>query len=166
MLVQRAALPNEYDRRASYPFRLEKSIPIDAWPSKPFDSRRDAPETHFEWQRCDERCCLRTFVPSLVLILCVVSLMLYSVLTVVDRRLGEARDAVRPYVSEVVNHTLSILQHVDRSTISANDMVDDARSVTSRAVPAMYVALNQTERLLQRVERLSQHPVLKLSLEQ
>lgn len=164
MLVQRT------ESKQPIQFRVEKPIPLDLLlqPSQAGGrASMSGPKSskHVEPRECDERCCLRTLVPSLIALMCVGALLLYPALLLIDRRVGQAQEAVRPYMREVINHTLSILNHVDLSTIATNDVVNDARSISASATPAMQRAINQTERLLERVERLAEHPVLKLSLQ-
>ncbi len=65
-----------------------------------------------------------------------------------------------------MNHSISILEHIDKSSIGAEDIVEGARSVTNRAVPALQLALNQSAHMIERLEKLAQHPVLQLSLTQ
>ena len=69
------------------------------------------------------------------------------------------RDAARPFFLEAVNHTLSVLRHADSSTLGVTNVVDSA-------VPALQAAMNRSSELLARMEALSQHPVLQLSLTQ
>ena len=77
-----------------------------------------------------------------------------------------ATNAASPYFGEALNRTMSILQHVDDSTIGANEMVDQAQSISDQAVPAMQLALNQTAQMIARLERLAQSPVMQISLTQ
>ena len=76
------------------------------------------------------------------------------------------QNAASPYFGEALNRTMSILQHVDDSTIGANEMVDQAQSISDQAVPAMQLALNQTAQMIARLERLAQSPVMQISLTQ
>ena len=59
---------------------------------------------------------------------------------------------------------MSILQHVDDSTIGASEMVDQAQSISDQAVPAMQLALNQTAQMIARLEKLAANPVLQISM--
>lgn len=77
---------------------------------------------------------------------------------------SEVRDLSRPYIMDAVNHTLSILSHVDQSAVGAEQMVHGAVDLTNTAVPALQHALNQSAAIVDRLERLAQHPVLQLSL--
>jgi len=76
------------------------------------------------------------------------------------------RDQARPFVLEALNHTMSIIQHADKSTVGVSDVVDGARDITGAAVPALQAAMNRTSEMLARLEQLAQHPVLQLSLTQ
>ena len=80
--------------------------------------------------------------------------------------MSDAQTAAKPYLMLAVNRTLSILQNVDQSSITANGMMDGARTISDKAVPAMERALNQTSAMITRLERLARNPVLQLSLQQ
>ncbi len=75
------------------------------------------------------------------------------------------RDISRPYMVDAVNHTLSILHNIDHSSISAQEMADGARDLTSSAVPAIQHALQQSAAIVDRLEKLARNPVLQLSLQ-
>lgn len=75
-----------------------------------------------------------------------------------------AQEAAAPYIVSIMNHTISILRNVDASSFGAADVVNGARSVSSTAVPALQSALNQTAIMLARLEKLAEHPVLRVSL--
>lgn len=74
------------------------------------------------------------------------------------------RDSAQPFVMEAVNRTMSIMRHADESSIGVNDVVDGAVSITNAAVPALAAAMNQTSRMIDRLEALAKNPVLQLSL--
>jgi hypothetical protein len=78
--------------------------------------------------------------------------------------LTAARDATRPFMMQMVNHSLSILKNLDDSTTDADHLVHDARDLSSAAVPALQHALNQSASIVDRLERLARNPVLQLSL--
>ena len=75
-----------------------------------------------------------------------------------------AQAAAAPYIGEAMNHTMSILHHVDESTLGASDIVNSAHAVTDQAVPAMQLALNQTAAMIARLEKLAANPVMQISL--
>ena len=77
-----------------------------------------------------------------------------------------AHDAAAPYFGVAMNRTMSILQHVDESTIGASDMVGQAQSIADQAVPAMDRMLNQTSTMIARLEALAKNPVMQISLTQ
>ena len=77
---------------------------------------------------------------------------------------ADARDAMKPYFEELVNHTVSILRNVDSSSIGAHEVVDGARAVTNSAVPALQTALNQSALMITRLEALARNPVLQISM--
>jgi len=77
-----------------------------------------------------------------------------------------AQEAAAPYFGLAINHTMSILAHVDESTIGAHDMVGQAQSLADQAVPAMDRMLNQTSVMIARLEALAKNPVMQISLTQ
>lgn len=72
--------------------------------------------------------------------------------------------AASPYFGKAINRTMSILQHVDDSSIGASNMVEGAQAITNLAVPTMQLALNQTAAMILRLERLAANPVMQISL--
>mgnify|MGYP006079137055 CR=1 FL=1 len=75
-----------------------------------------------------------------------------------------AQEAARPYFTEAINHTMSILQHVDGATVGADAVMHGAHDLTDAAVPALQLAINQSTAIIERLERLARNPVLQLSL--
>lgn len=61
---------------------------------------------------------------------------------------------------------MSILLHADHSMIGVNDMANGAVSLTSQAVPALKLAMNQTAAMIARLEQLAKNPTIQLSLAQ
>ena len=95
-----------------------------------------------------------------ITVIAVVSVLYYKVTS----SMVEAQEIVGPHLSDAFNHTMSILKNVDESTISANGMVDKARSVSDQALPAMERVMNQTQEMISRLETLAKHPVMQISL--
>tara|TARA_B110000046_G_C13009346_1_gene405959 strand:+ start:2656 stop:2820 length:165 start_codon:yes stop_codon:yes gene_type:complete len=50
--------------------------------------------------------------------------------------------------------------------IGVNDMANGAVSLTSQAVPALKLAMNQTVAMIARLEQLAKNPTIQLSLAQ
>jgi hypothetical protein len=69
-----------------------------------------------------------------------------------------------PYFGDAINHTMSILHHMDQSSVGASDMVSSAHLITDQAVPTMQTALNQTAAMITRLEKLAANPVMQISL--
>ena len=114
-----------------------------------------------------QRKCPKDVCIYLVLLLLVV--IIYPTIMVVSEvtsSIATLRDTARPFMVEMVNHTMSILSHADNSMVDVNDMADGAVGITNQALPAMQLALNQTSTMITRLEALAQHPVLQLSLAQ
>lgn len=75
-----------------------------------------------------------------------------------------AQEAAKPYFREAINHTMSILHHVDSATNGADSVMHGAHDLTDAAVPALQLAINQSTAIIDRLERLARNPVLQLSL--
>ena len=106
-----------------------------------------------------------TLCAALCLWLMVVSVLFAGYWTFTSN-VAAMREQARPFVLEALNHTMSIIQHADKSTVGVSDVVDGARDITGAAVPALQAAMNRTSEMLARLEQLAQHPVLQLSLTQ
>ena len=65
--------------------------------------------------------------------------------------------AATPYVTNALNHTMSILDHVDTS---ASDVVQ----LTQATVPALRGAMEQATQIVGRLESLAAHPVLRMTI--
>ena len=62
--------------------------------------------------------------------------------------LAAAQTAVQPYFGEAINHTMSILHHVDSATLGADAVMHGAHDLTATAVPAIQLALNQSTAII------------------
>ena len=80
--------------------------------------------------------------------------------------LRTARAQMLPYMGALANHTLSTLQHADETATMASDMMADGKMLSSTALPAMLDALNKSQHMVERLERLAKHPAatVKVSL--
>lgn len=150
-----------------HPMRALQSLqPAPSIFSAPYDpSEEKAPLQGYEQRRRDgmdltNAITLCAAVSLWVLIVAFISIMYWQFTASVST----LRDTTRPYIEEMINHTMSILYNVDHSTVGAHDVVDGARSITASAVPALQHALNQSQAMINRLEELARHPVLQLSL--
>lgn len=78
--------------------------------------------------------------------------------------LATARAQLLPYIGELANHTMSTLQHADETATMASDMMADGKMLSSTALPAMLDALNKSQHMVDRLERIAAHPTVKVSL--
>lgn len=78
--------------------------------------------------------------------------------------LRTAHAALLPYIGELANHTLSTLTHADETATMASDMMADGKLLSSSALPAMLDALNKSQHMVERLERIAAHPTVKVSL--
>ena len=153
-------------------FRVEHDLPFDAsvWRATRWPTAQQARGGVAQDVACDDKpqkrlACVATFLCCLTLGVVVagfvgVGLMWYEATTTVN----EIREATRPYVHQVLNHTMNIMDHADESSAGMSVAMSDVVEITHTTVPAMQLALNQTSEIVRRLERLAQHPVLRLSL--
>ena len=76
---------------------------------------------------------------------------------VVQTEISALNEASAPFVSNATNDVASILQNAHR-------MSDDMSVLASQGTPNLVLAVNSTTRIVEKLERLSRHPVLKMSL--
>lgn len=82
----------------------------------------------------------------------------------VTENVSGVQTAVRPYVVAAVNHSMSILSHIDAATANAASVTSGAEQISTRAVPAIQLALNQSNAMIARLEALMANPVVHVSL--
>ena len=82
----------------------------------------------------------------------------------VTENVNGVQTAVRPYVVAAVNHSMSILSHIDAATANAASVTNGAEQISTRAVPAIQHALNQSNAMIERLEALMANPVVHVSL--
>ena len=73
-------------------------------------------------------------------------------------------DEARPYLADIMNHTMSIIENADHSSVGVATAVDDVGVLTQTALPAMQGALNQSSQIVAHLESLMAHPVMRISL--
>lgn len=71
---------------------------------------------------------------------------------------------VWPFLQKSMSRTNNILNNLDQASEGTRDMVAGVSSVANVAVPALQYALNESKLMLTRLERLTHHPVVQLSL--
>lgn len=82
----------------------------------------------------------------------------------VTKNINGMHTAVQPYVVAAVNHSMSILRHIDAAAVNAASVTNGAEQISTRAVPAIQHALNQSNAMMQRLEALMANPVVHVSL--
>ena len=71
---------------------------------------------------------------------------------------------LRPHIHELADHVANVLRNIDGVTTSANRMLENADQLESSIIPNVAHAVNDTTHIIEKIERISQHPVLQLSL--
>jgi len=72
--------------------------------------------------------------------------------------------AAQPYISQALDHGLSMFRHVDNSSASLEHIMHGARAMTSASIPAIMDAVNNTVGMVSRLEHVTRNPTVKLSL--
>ena len=114
----------------------------------------------------EERCDLmRTTVllSGLVLWLVVLGMMGYG-FHVVSSNLSAIAEAITPSVAEMTNHTMAILANGDAASMHVRNTLRSGEIMSDTALPQMLQALNATQAVVDRLERLAKHPTVQLSL--
>ena len=76
---------------------------------------------------------------------------------VVQTEISALNEASAPFVSNATSDVAHILENAHR-------MSDDMSVLASQGTPNLVLAVNSTTRIVEKLERLSRHPVLKMSL--
>lgn len=76
---------------------------------------------------------------------------------VVQTEITALNEASAPFVSNASNDVASILHNAHR-------MSDDMSILANQGTPNLVLAMNRTSKIVDKLERLSRHPVLKMSL--
>lgn len=76
---------------------------------------------------------------------------------VVQTEITALNEASAPFVSNASNDVASILKNAHR-------MSDDMSILANQGTPNLVLAMNRTSKIVDKLERLSRHPVLKMSL--
>lgn len=74
------------------------------------------------------------------------------------------KEELRPHIHELAGHVASVLRNVDSVTMSAQHMLANADSLESSVIPTVSHAVNDTAHIIEKLERISRNPVVKLSL--
>ncbi len=114
---------------------------------------------------CDgSNCSSAVFVLSIALLYAMFFALLLSVYYQVTGNLATARAQMLPYLGDLANHTLSTMTHADQTALLAEGVLGDGKLLSGSAVPAMMRALNESQAIVARLERLAAHPTIRLSL--
>lgn len=114
---------------------------------------------------CDgSNCTSAIFVLSIALLYAMFFALLLSVYYQVTGNLATARAQMLPYLGDLANHTLSTMTHADQTALLAEGVLGDGKLLSGSAVPAMMRALNESQAIVARLERLAAHPTIRLSL--
>lgn len=158
MRLQMLALPMPTDRvlsdRHTLAIRSPPSLPLFARDTGKQKNHTDASATHTWSTGRSVTCCLLCCVTSLWVGAFITVGILY---TQANSMFASMSMAATPYVTNALNHTMSILDHVDTS---ASDVVQ----LTQATVPALRGAMEQATQIVGRLESLAAHPVLRMTI--
>jgi hypothetical protein len=147
--------------------RIVPSFPGSFSTTAPYDNDEEEGAPLVAKRRRSKRspdCLSATALAAAVCLWISVLVLLVGGYWLVSSSITSAQSAAQPYIAVALNHSLSILSHIDDSTIGANDVVNSARAVTSAAVPALESALNRSATMVARLETLLHNPTIRLSM--
>ena len=72
--------------------------------------------------------------------------------------------AAEPYLSQAMQHGLSMFKHADNSSVALENVMHGAEMMTSTSIPALMDAVNRSVGMVARMEQVARNPTLKLSL--
>lgn len=74
------------------------------------------------------------------------------------------KQEIRPHVHELATNFANVLKNLDSATSNANHMLTEADSLEHSIVPSISTMVNESAHIVEKLERISRNPVLKLSL--
>ena len=77
---------------------------------------------------------------------------------------GDYFEAAQPYISQVVDHGMNMVRHVDTSSAALEHMMLGADAMTSVSIPALMDAVNNTVNMVASLEHVMRNPTVRLSL--
>lgn len=99
---------------------------------------------------------------TFILVLMVVGLLYWS--WRLNSNVSYYSNYADPYLQQAMDHGLSIFRHVDNSSASLEHVMKEADTMSTASVPAMMNAVNQSVRIVSRLEHLTYNPTIKMSL--
>jgi hypothetical protein len=82
----------------------------------------------------------------------------------VNRNINAFKFELRPHLHEAFSHMTSMLNSLEHASKSAEHLIGNMDNLESDAAPSISRALNESVGMIDRLERLSRNPVVKLSL--
>ena len=114
----------------------------------------------------DKRIARLMFIAQ-VLIVFVLSFMVFSLLFLSWRlhyNANWAYGVAQPYMSEAMNHSMAIMRHAHNSSEALEVVMNDGRTISTTAVPAIAHSLNRSVAMVERMQQIAANPVVKVSL--
>jgi hypothetical protein len=74
------------------------------------------------------------------------------------------KEEIRPHVHDLATNFANVLRNLDSATSNANHMLTEADSLEHSIVPSISTMVNESAHIVEKLERISRNPVLKLSL--
>lgn len=111
--------------------------------------------------------CSATYMFLFALIICLWSafaiLLAFLYFSMADG-INSYKAELRPHIHELATHVSNVLTNIDSVTESARSMLSNANTFESGIIPQVSHAVNDTARIIERMQQISEHPVLQLSL--
>lgn len=109
----------------------------------------------------------RMMYASQVLIVIVLCVLVFTLLFVSYRfnyNVNYYYEAAAPYLSEISNHSMSVMRHADASSHALESVMEQTRSAGASSLPALARSINETSEMVSRFGRVVESPTIKLSL--
>ena len=80
--------------------------------------------------------------------------------------IGEMSLGSTPMVHEAVNNTMGILRNAEAMSSHVHTMTEQGAILSTYSLPELIASVNATAAILRKFQRLSNHPMLQISLEE
>ena len=109
----------------------------------------------------------RLMLASQVMILLTLTILIFGLFFVAWRlnyNVNYYYAAATPYLSELSNHGMGIMRHIDASTASLEEVMAQTQILAGTSIPEIMESVNKTSAMVARLQEVAQNPVIKLSM--
>lgn len=104
-------------------------------------------------------------------VICVLGLILVAtgvafVLARIDQAVHDAQVMSAPYVEGAINNTAAILDNAAAMSHHVHTMTEQGEVLSTYSLPELIASVNATAQIMKKFQRLANHPMLQISLEE